>query len=134
MIEVNTKVFNSLPKDTQDWIIRHEKGHYYKQTLNEIEADAYALETSDPKDKLSLWKSIVAVQTVVPKDEERQNATTLLALRIAAQEGNKKAKAILGQTANATGYDTQTNMYSFGMFSLVSVLLVLIILLYKYAK
>lgn len=134
LIEINTPIFNLYPKHVQDWIIRHEKGHYYNDTLNEIKADSYALETADPKNKNSLYEAIEAVKLVVPKNKERQDATILMALKIAANEGNPKAKKILGKFANATGENEQPDQSFITWLFIGALVIIFTIILFNYAK
>lgn len=127
VIEINAVVFDYLPKEVQDFVIEHEKAHYLQQTKDETLADYYAMLSLFQKDKNALYNSVQAVEKLVPNDSERINSITVSALRIAALNGNKKAKELLGAKLNAIGEEKNSTTW----FWLLIPLVLLTILIFK---
>ena len=53
-IELNSEALRVLPDYQREFVVEHEKGHYYRQTFDEVTADAYALQQLALKKKNSL--------------------------------------------------------------------------------
>lgn len=103
-IEVNQEAFRILPDYQQAFVMEHEKGHYYKQSYDEVTADAYALQQLALKKKNSLWHYVLSVRNVSHGDPRRVRAAEMAALRVAAKNGSADAqRLLLTYYANADG-------------------------------
>jgi len=103
-IEVNSDAFRVLPDYQREYVLEHEKGHYYRQTYDEVAADNYALQQLALKKKNSLWNYVKSVRNISHDDPRRVHAAEMSALRIAAQEGSADAQRLLLEYyANADG-------------------------------
>lgn len=92
VIEVNLLAFYLLTDFERKFVILHEQGHYEKQTLNEVEADLYALERLAFTEKESLKQFVNAVKKISRNDNYRIEAAKINALKFAAKDGSKEAK------------------------------------------
>ena len=107
-IEVNKAMWDVLPNYQREYVLAHEKGHYYRQTFDEIDADQYALEQLALKRKNSLWHYVLSVRNISHNDRQRVRAAEKNALEIAAREGSAEAQQLLLEYyANAQGQTTQ---------------------------
>lgn len=61
IIYINTPIFYKLPKDTQDYIIEHEKAHIVNDSNDEVDADNLAFLNFAGSRPFSLKKSINAL-------------------------------------------------------------------------
>lgn len=103
-IEVNSGAFRVLPEYQREFVIEHEKGHYYRQTYDEVTADAYALQQLALKKKNSLWNHVRSVRNISHGDPRRVRAAEMASLRVAAKNGSTKAQELLQRYyANADG-------------------------------
>lgn len=107
-IEINRLIWDLLPDYQKEYVIAHEKGHYYRQTYDEVAADAYALEQLKLRKKNSLWHFVKSVRAISHADPVRCRAAEKAALEVAASKGSKDAKRLLpyytGKAyANASG-------------------------------
>ncbi len=103
-IEVNNDAFRVLPDYQREFVLEHEKGHYYKQTFDEVTADAYALQQLALKKKNSLWNHVLSVRNISHGDPRRVRAAEMGALKIAAKNGSADAqRLLLNYYANADG-------------------------------
>lgn len=113
-IEINRLIYDLLPDYQKEYVLQHEKGHYYRQTYNEVEADAYALEQLKLRKPNSLWHYVLSVRAISHDDPVRCRAAEKAALQVAAQKGSKEAKRLLpyyeqSRYANAAGTDYNPN-------------------------
>lgn len=103
-IEVNSEAFRILPDYQREFVMEHEKGHYYRQTYDEVAADAYALQQLALKKKNSLWNYVKSVRNISHGDPRRVRAAEMAALRVAAKNGSADAqRLLLNYYANADG-------------------------------
>lgn len=103
-IEINQQAMSVLPGYQQEYVLEHEKGHYYEQTFDEVKADAYALRQMALKKPNSLWHHVLAVRNVSHNDPRRVRAAEKAALEIAAKDGSREAQELLhSYYANADG-------------------------------
>lgn len=103
-IELNSEALRVLPDYEREFVVEHEKGHYYRQTFDEVTADAYALQQLALKKKNSLWHYILSVRNVSHNDPRRVRAAEVAALRVAAKNGSADAqRLLLNYYANADG-------------------------------
>ena len=103
-IEINRQMWDVLSDRQREYVIEHEKGHYYRQTFNELEADKYALELLALKKKNSLWNYVQSVRSISHGDRRRCRAAEKGALEIAANNGSSQARELLmNGYANADG-------------------------------
>lgn len=103
-IEINRQIWDLLPVEQRKYVLEHEKGHYYRQTFDEVEADAYALEQLALKKKNSLWNYVVSVRNISHGDTRRVRAAEKAALEVAAKHGSADAqRLLLRYYANASG-------------------------------
>jgi len=70
IIYINDPVFNKLPKDTQDYVIEHEKAHIINDSNDEIEADNLAFLNYAGSRPQSLRKSIIALTNGLSFDRD----------------------------------------------------------------
>lgn len=103
-IEINRQVWDFLPEVQKAYVLEHEKGHYYRQTFDEVVADQYALERLALKKKDSLWNYVLSVRNISHGDPRRVRAAERSVLEIAAKTGSKRANELLRiGYANADG-------------------------------
>lgn len=108
-IEINRLIWDLLPEYQREYVLAHEKGHYYRQTYNEVEADRYALDRLKLRKPNSLWNYVKSVRAISHNDPVRCHAAERGALEVAARKGSKEAKALLPyyeqnrRYANASG-------------------------------
>lgn len=103
-IELNSEALRVLPDYQREFVMEHEKGHYYRQTFDEVTADAYALQQLALKKKNSLWNYVLSVRNISHNDPQRVRAAEIAALKIAAQNGSADAQRLLSNYyANADG-------------------------------
>lgn len=104
IIEVNNEAFRILPDYQREFVMEHEKGHYYRQTFDEVTADAYALQQLALKKKNSLWNYVKSVRNISHGDPRRVHAAEKAALQVAAKNGSADAqRLLLTYYANADG-------------------------------
>ncbi len=58
---LNSEIWKTLTDEAKEFIIAHEKGHFCKQTVSEIEADAYAFNELAGKKQKSLQNIIKSI-------------------------------------------------------------------------
>ena len=104
-IEINQSRWDFLSPEDRDFVLQHEIGHYAHQTYDESKADEYALQQLAMKKPYSLSNFIKSVRNVARHDEKRIKNAERNALKIAAENGSKKAKELLMHPfyANANG-------------------------------
>lgn len=108
-IVVNDEAFQFYPAFAKQFILEHEKGHYYLQTFDEVAADEYALKQLALKSPNSLFNAVKSVRMIARSDPQRENQLTSKALVIAAENGSLKARELLGLSANAVGTTIKKN-------------------------
>lgn len=104
-IEINQSRWDFLSPEDRDFVLQHEIGHYAHQTYDESKADEYALQQLAMKKPYSLSNFIKSVRNVARHDQKRIKNAERNALKIAAENGSKKAKQLLELPfyANADG-------------------------------
>ena len=103
-IELNLDALRVLPDYQREFVLEHEKGHYYRQTFDEVTADAYALQQLALKKKNSLWHYVLSVRNISHGDPRRVRAAEIGALKVAAKNGSADAqRPLLNYYANADG-------------------------------
>ncbi len=110
-IEINRFMWNLLPDYQREYVLAHEKGHYYRQSFDEVEADRYALEQLKYKKPYSLWNYIKSVRAISHNDPQRCYAAEKGALEAAAAKGSAEARELLKthySFANADGQRKST--------------------------
>lgn len=95
VIEVNLLAWYLLTDFEKQFVLLHERGHFELQTLNEIDADLYALEKLAFSERESLKQFIVAVKKISKNDPARIEAAKVNALKFAAKAGSKEAEQLL---------------------------------------
>lgn len=88
-IQLDRKMWFSLPEPYRKFILEHEKGHYYLQTTNELLADQYAFEQVAGTFNGSLLEMVKTLADVLPFHSETHQAR-LLNLYKLALEWDKK--------------------------------------------
>lgn len=150
-ILLNEKTFDKIEKDTQDFIIEHEKGHFIEQTSDELSADAYASSNFFGTREESLKKSLKALGQFLDVDgnknhNERYYAQLKRALaydyavngNVKAFEGLKKLRAseisnFADDSENENISMTGSGGFVFGFFS-TTILIIAVIIGYIYLK
>lgn len=103
-IEINRQMWDVLTDQQREYVLEHEKGHYYRQTFDEVEADKYALQQLALKRPNSLWNYVLSVRSISRGDSRRVRAAEKGALEVAANNGSSQARQLLMQGyANADG-------------------------------
>jgi len=150
-ILLNEETFDKIEKDTQDFIIEHEKGHFVEQTSDEISADAYASSNFFGTRNGSLKKSLQALGQFLNVDgNENHNKRYYTQLKRAlahdyAVNGNQKAfeglkKLRAYEMSNFSGENETENInmtgsggFVWGFFS-TTILIIAVIVAYIYLK
>ncbi len=100
VVTVN-KAFTKLPLFTQNFIIQHEKGHFFLHTKNEFLADKYAFEQLAGKEKRSLKNSIKTLANTLPFNTREHTRRLEALIKLAAlydyKNGNKKALKLMNK-------------------------------------
>ncbi len=102
-IEINAKRWNELSRETQEYVMLHEIGHYKEKSFDEVVADRYALRHLALKKPYSLWNYYQSVNEVSYGNPVRMAAARQDTLRIAAENGSEEAKQLLTRYAAADG-------------------------------
>ena len=128
-IEINAARMMELRPDTREYVLLHELGHYKLQTFDEVAADRYALKRMAGKKPYSLWNYYQSVNEVSYGNPERVNAARRDVLEIAAKNGSKEAKSLLGRYAAADGGESSNrpNLLAIGGCLIIVFLLLLVI-------
>lgn len=124
-IEINLSRWRELTDAEREFVLRHEEGHFARQTFDECEADDYALKQMALKKPYSLQNHIKAVENISKNNAERVQNATRKTLLIAAKNGSKEAQKILG-LANAEGTPKAKNYTFLVIFALVGTLFITI--------
>lgn len=95
VIEVNERRMKELTPYAQKYVLLHEMGHYYNQSLSEVAADRYALNKLAYSEPYSLRKYLDSVREVSYDNRERMTAATKDVLTLQAKRGNQQATEIL---------------------------------------
>lgn len=82
-IFLNSNVWDTLPKPYQVFILEHEKGHYKRQTTNELEADHYAFTQIAGTFPESLKNTVRVLYDVLPYTSPMHGLRLLNMYRIA---------------------------------------------------
>lgn len=131
-IVVNDEAFQFYPEYAKQFILEHEKGHYYQQTFDEVAADEYALRQLALKAPNSLFNAVQSVRMIARSDPRRENELRNKALVIAAENGSLKAREMLGLSANAVGEPSpKSNPIQMVIVILVVITIALLILNWK---
>ena len=136
-IEINAARMKELRPDTREYVLLHEVGHYKLQTFDEVAADLYALRRMAGKKPYSLWNYFQSVNEVSYGNPERVNAARRDVLEIAAKNGSKEAKSLLGRYAAADGSESskRSAILGIGIAIVVAVIIVpIIIKKFKYGR
>lgn len=144
-IEVNNEAFRVLPDYQREFVIEHEKGHYYRQTFDEVTADSYALQQLALKKKNSLWNYVLSVRNISHGDPRRVRAAEIGALKVAAKNGSADAQRLLlnyyanadggyyldsigyGQISTSTTVSMDWNVFAWACFIIVGICIFVII-------
>lgn len=136
VIEINKFIWQFLTPEQREFVLAHEKGHYERQTFDEVQADQYALEKLKLRKKNSLWNYVKSVRAISHDDPLRCRNAERNALQVAADNGSKEAKQLLQseryrQFANADGNATAGNLpidinIPFG-YAMIVILLVVVV-------
>jgi len=109
IIYTNNDIFPKLTKFQQEFVIWHEKGHYFLDTDSEIQADSFAFNKLVGTQYESLDKSIGAIYEVLPvmneSRPERLKAMLERVLKWDYAHGNKNAFQELRKVKSMDIYD-----------------------------
>lgn len=103
-IQVNRLIYDLLPDYQKEFVLEHEKGHYYGQSYNEVVADRYALDQLKLRKPNSLWNYVQSVRAISHEDPVRCYAAERGALQVAADHGSDYARQLLQQYTHSGKY------------------------------
>ncbi len=103
-IQINRLIYDLLPDYQKEFVLEHEKGHYYGQSYNEVVADRYALDRLKLRKPNSLWNYVRSVRAISHEDPVRCYAAEQGALQVAADKGSDEARQLLNAYRSSGRY------------------------------
>lgn len=129
-IEINTKRWNELRPETQEYVLLHEIGHYKQKTFDEVAADRYALQHLALKKPYSLWDYYKSVYEVSYGNPERMAAAQYDTLKIAADNGSREAEELIKRYYAAA--DGNSKHQDRTLFAIITILAIAVIIFIKF--